>query len=165
MLPMRISDSLKCLSLMKLLKQITRKKLRKIYFQNDSHPRAKSLCRYGYRKRYIYIYIKQKRISNYYFMLILRCSCLTQSFSQLNLYIYTSLPVNAIVRLPHTRSGDSQGQETFPAPSADKQTCNYDTECSNHHPSPSTLRSKGLSCSKMKWWAIYTIMYTPDCQI
>ena len=38
------------------------------------------------------------------------------------IYIYTNLPVNAIVRLPHPRSGDSQGQETFLAPSADKQT-------------------------------------------
>ena len=46
---------------------------------------------------------------------------------------YTNLPVNAIVRLPHPRSGDSQGQETFLAPSADKQTRNYDTELSNHH--------------------------------
>ena len=29
------------------------------------------------------------------------------------IYIYTNLPVNAIVRLPHPQSGDSQGQETF----------------------------------------------------
>ena len=42
---------------------------------------------------------------------------------------------------------------TFLAPSADKETRNYDTECSNHHPSLSTLRSKGLSRFKMKWWA------------
>ena len=28
---------------------------------------------------------------------------------------------------PHPRSGDSQGQETFLALSADKQTRNYDT--------------------------------------
>ena len=61
------------------------------------------------------------------------------------IYIYTNLPVNVIVRLPYPRSGDSQGQETFLAPSADKQTRNYDTECSNHHPSFSTLRPKGLS--------------------
>ena len=108
---------------------------------------------------YLYIYIKQKRISNYYFMLILRVSCLTQSFSELNLYIYTSLPVNAIIRLPHPQSGDSQGQETFSAPSADKQTCICDTECSNHHPSFSTLRPKRLSRSKMKWWAIYIQIY------
>ena len=47
-------------------------------------------------------------------------------------------------------------QETFLAPPADKQTHNYDTDCSNHHPSLSTLRSKGLSCCKMKCWPIYT---------
>ena len=43
------------------------------------------------------------------------------------IYIYTSLPVNAIVRLLYPQSGDSQDQETFLAPSADKQTRNYDT--------------------------------------
>ena len=43
--------------------------------------------------------------------------------------MYTNLPVNAIVRLPHPRSGDSQGQDTFSAPSADIQICNYDKEC------------------------------------
>ena len=32
------------------------------------------------------------------------------------IYIYTNLPVNAIVRLPHPRSGDSQGQETILPP-------------------------------------------------
>ena len=67
------------------------------------------------------------------------------------IYIYTNLPVNAIVRLPHPRSGDSQGQETLLAPSADKQTRNYDTECSNHHPSQSTRTPKGLSRHMMKW--------------
>ena len=41
------------------------------------------------------------------------------------IYIYTNLPMNAIVRLPHPRSRDRQGHETFLAPSADKQTCNY----------------------------------------
>ena len=41
------------------------------------------------------------------------------------------------------RSGDSQDQETFLAPYPDKQPRNFDTECSNHHPSLSTLRSKG----------------------
>ena len=46
-------------------------------------------------------------------------------------HIYTNLPVNAIVGLPHPRSRDSQGQETFLAPSGDKQTRNYDIECSN----------------------------------
>ena len=74
------------------------------------------------------------------------------------IYIYTNLPVNTIVnaRLPHPWSGNSQRQETFLAPSANKQTRNYDKECSNHHPSPSTLWSKGMSRSKMKWWVIYT---------
>ena len=44
------------------------------------------------------------------------------------MYIYTNLQTNAIVRLPHPRSGDSQCEETFLAPSADKQIRNYDTE-------------------------------------
>ena len=52
-------------------------------------------------------------------------------------------------RLPHPRRGDSQGHEAFSAPSADKQTCNYDIECSNHHPSLLILRPKGLSRSMM----------------
>ena len=49
------------------------------------------------------------------------------------IYIYkftskcTNSLVNAIVRLPHPRSRDSQGQKTFLVPYADKQTCNYDT--------------------------------------
>ena len=34
--------------------------------------------------------------------------------------MYTNLPANAIVRLPHPRCGDSLGPETFLAPSADK---------------------------------------------
>ena len=66
-------------------------------------------------------------------------------------YTHTNLPANVIVRLPNPRSGYSQGQETFLAPPADKQTRNYDTECSNQHHSLATLRSKGLSSSKMKW--------------
>ena len=40
----------------------------------------------------------------------------------LSIYIYTNFPVNAIVRLLHPQSRDSQGQETFLAPSADKQS-------------------------------------------
>ena len=47
-------------------------------------------------------------------------------------YIYINLAVNAIVRLPHPHNGDSQGQEMFLAPSADKQTRDHDTERSNH---------------------------------
>ena len=46
------------------------------------------------------------------------------------MYIY-KFTSNTIVRVPHPWSGDSQGQETFLAPSADKQTRNYDTECSH----------------------------------
>ena len=64
--------------------------------------------------------------------------------------------MNAIARLSHPRSGDTQVHEKFLAPSADDQTRNYDREFSNHHLSPSTLRSKRLSGSKMKWWPIYT---------
>ena len=71
------------------------------------------------------------------------------------IYTHTNLPVDVIVRLPHPWSGDSRGQETFLAPSADKQTRNYDIESPNHHLSLSTLRPKGFSHSKMKWWAIY----------
>ena len=66
------------------------------------------------------------------------------------IYIYIHIPVNAIVRLPYPRSRDRLGQETFLAPSADNQTHNYDTECSNHSSFPSTLRSNGSSRSKIK---------------
>ena len=70
--------------------------------------------------------------------------------------IYTNLSLDAIVRLPHRGSRDSHGQETFLAPSADKQTRTYDIGCPNRYPSLSNLRPKGLSRSKMKWWAICT---------
>ena len=70
--------------------------------------------------------------------------------------IHTNLPVDVLVRLSHPRNGNSQGQETFLAPYADKQIRNYGIECSNHHPSLSTLRLKGLSSSKMNWWSINT---------
>ena len=70
--------------------------------------------------------------------------------------IYTNLRMDDLVRQPHPRSGDSQFQETFLAPSAEKETHNYDIECSNHHPSLSTQTPKRLSRSKMKWWVIYT---------
>ena len=70
-------------------------------------------------------------------------------------YIQTNLPVNDLVKLLHCWSRDSVGQEKFLAPSVDTQTHNYDTEYSNHHPAISTPKSKGLSHSKMIWWAIY----------
>ena len=40
---------------------------------------------------------------------------------------YTNLPVNAIDKLPHPRSGDSQRHEALLAPCLDRQTRNYDT--------------------------------------
>ena len=44
-------------------------------------------------------------------------------------FIYLKkLAVNVIVRLPNPQSGDNQGKETFLAPTADKQTRNYDTD-------------------------------------
>ena len=52
-------------------------------------------------------------------------------------------------------SGDSQNQETFLAPSAEKQTRNYDTEYSNHHPYPYPPLSKRLSHNEIKLLAIY----------
>ena len=75
----------------------------------------------------------------------------TYIYIYIYIYIYVNLPVNAIVRLPHPWSGDRQVQKTFLAPSADKQTHNYEKERSNYHPSLSTLRSKELSRTKMKW--------------
>ena len=70
--------------------------------------------------------------------------------------IVTNLPVNTMISPYHPLHGVSQGQETILAPSGDKQTHNWDTECSNHHLSQSTQRSKGLKRSKMKGRAIYT---------
>ena len=70
--------------------------------------------------------------------------------------IYKNLPLTTAVRLPHARSGNCQRQETFFAPSVDKQTRNYGTECLNHHSSLSALSSNGLSRSRMKWWGTYT---------
>ena len=61
------------------------------------------------------------------------------------IYIYKNFLVNAIFRLPNPSSGDRKCLGTFLAPSADKRKRNYGTECSNHHPSLSTLRSKGLA--------------------
>ena len=54
--------------------------------------------------------------------------------------MYLSIYISIYANLPwitHPRSGDSQGQKTVLAPSTDKQTCNYDTEYSNHYPSQS----------------------------
>ena len=70
------------------------------------------------------------------------------------LSVYLSIYLPIIDRLLHPPSEESEGQEACLAPFADKQTRNYDTKYSNHYPSLSTLRPKGLSRSKMKWWAI-----------
>ena len=58
--------------------------------------------------------------------------------------IYTNLLVNDIVRLPHSRNGDSQGQETFLAPSADKQTRTYDTRVLKPPSLPINPKTKGI---------------------
>ena len=58
--------------------------------------------------------------------------------------IYTNLPVNAIVRPHHPWSGDSQGQETLLAPSADKQTRNYDTRVLKPPSLPTNPKAKGI---------------------
>ena len=50
------------------------------------------------------------------------CIYIYNIYIYIYIYIYTNLPVSDIVRLPHPQSGDSQGQETFKTPSADKQT-------------------------------------------
>ena len=73
---------------------------------------------------YIYIYIY---IQTYVHMYMYIYVCIY-------IYIHTNLSVNVIVRQAHSRSGDSQGKKTFLTPSADKQSRNYDIECSNHHP-------------------------------
>ena len=56
----------------------------------------------------------------------------------------TNLPVNAIVRLPHPRGGDSQDQKTFLAPSADKQSRNYDTRVLKPSSHPINPNVKGI---------------------
>ena len=72
-------------------------------------------------------------------------------------YIYKfTIKCHSWSRLPHPQSRDSQGQEMFLAPSADKQihiTVKQSAQ-TTISPALSMLRSKGLSsCSKMKWWA------------
>ena len=58
--------------------------------------------------------------------------------------IYTNLAVNGIVRLPHPQSRDSQGQETFLAPSADKETRNYNTRVLQPPSLPINPKVKGI---------------------
>ena len=105
-----------------------------------------SFCRYGLslNKLVLVIFCLLEYITYIYIYIYI-------IYKHIYIYIYTNLPVNVIVRLPHPQSRNSQGQKRFLAPYADKQICNYVTECSNRHPSLSTLRSKGLSGSRMKW--------------
>ena len=58
--------------------------------------------------------------------------------------IYTNLPVDVIVRLPHPRYGDSRDQESFLAHSVYKQTPNYDIECWNLPSLTINLKAKGI---------------------
>ena len=67
-------------------------------------------------------------------------------------FIYTNLPIN-VNRLTLPWSEDSQGQKTFLAPSADKQSRNYDKGCSNTI-FPNYHKVLGLNRSEIKWWAI-----------
>ena len=53
-------------------------------------------------------------------------SWITYGHLYICIYIYTHTHYIQTDRLPHLWSGDSQGQERFLAPSADKQTRNYD---------------------------------------
>ena len=48
------------------------------------------------------------------------------------------------VRIPYLQSRDSQAQETFLAPSADKQTCNYDTRMLKPPSLPINPKVKGI---------------------
>ena len=57
---------------------------------------------------------------------------------------------------PILRVEISRASKSFKHPLLTKKRANLTQECSNHHISLSTLRSKGLSCRKMKWSAIYT---------
>ena len=79
---------------------------------------------------------------------IFQCTHLKLAFL-MYVYIYMYIYLVICMYIPHPRSQHSQGQEKFLAPSADKQTCSYDTECSNHHLPLSILGSKGLGGSKM----------------
>ena len=84
--------------------------------------------------------------------------------SQAPRLLYTNLSWNVIVRQLHRRSGDSQGRETFLAPSADKQTRNYDTGCSNHYLS-NHHKALGLSRSKKERWSVIYIQIYQEIMI
>ena len=96
-------DALICVPLLhlRLLLRANNKRFRKLQAFVMSFFNIYVLCTqlvfsYTYYKYvYIYIYIYIIYIDRYRYIIC----------------IYTNLPVNVIVRLPHPRSGDSQGQE------------------------------------------------------
>ena len=82
-----------------------------------------------------------------------------QLYIYANLYVYVFAYIFKFTSKCYSQSTPSSAwRQPRPgnASSADKQTCNYDTECSNHLLPLSILRSKRLSRSKMKWRAVYT---------
>ena len=102
------------------------------------------MCVYVCTYLSIYIYL------SIYLYLCLYLSIYLSIYLSLSIYIHTyinlypDLPRNVIVRLPYPWSGNVL------APSADKQTCNFDTECSNHiH--LNHHKALGVSRRKMKW--------------
>ena len=94
-------------------------------------------CIYNGIYQYIYNSIVYIIYNSIYFSLFIYIYIYVEE--NIQKIIYKNLKVKDIVRLPHFQSRDSQGQEMFLAASADKETCYYDTKCSNHHPSLSTL--------------------------
>ena len=68
----------------------------------------------------------------------------TLSMALKYIYIHIYLYIYTYIRLTHPRSGDSQGQEKFLAPSADKQTCNYGTRVLKPPSLPINPKVKGI---------------------
>ena len=89
-----------------------------------------SIFIYAFKNLYIYIYI-------YIYIYTNSHKCHSQ-------IVRLSKCHSQIVRLPHPRSEDSHGQETFLAPSVDKQTCNYDTRALKPPSLPINPKVKGI---------------------
>ena len=105
-----------------------------------------------------YSYFKSLSVMNIYIYICI-CICIYIYIYIWYIYIYiiyVNLPTRPIVRNQNTPSilglgrRGNPGHKTFLADYSDKKIDNYDKECSNHHPFLSTLRSKGLSCNKIK---------------
>ena len=78
------------------------------------------------------------------------------------IYIYNNLPVNAIVRLPILRKEIARARKRFQHPLLTSRPPTM-TQCSNYYSFLSTLRSKGLSHSKIKWWHDHTHLRMYTC--